>query len=131
MGVGQAVENVGRAVAAEFLALAAHQAIAQADQVIADVDGRADAVLPVQRFLAVAEGVVVLDVVVDQRRLVKRLDGQGRALDRVGQLEPRRPTRRRAALEGVVGRQRDERPRTLAALGQPVVGDVLRDRQRI
>ena len=41
VGVGEPVEDVGGAVAAEFLALAADEAIAEAEQVIADVDGRA------------------------------------------------------------------------------------------
>ena len=113
-------------VAAELLALAADQPIAQADQIVADVDRRADAVLPVQRLAAVAEGVVVFDVVVNERGLVERLDGQRRALDRIGQVEPVGRQRALAARQRVVGRQRDERPRTLAALGQPVVGDVLR-----
>ena len=118
-------------VAAQLLAFAADQAIAQADQVIADVDRRADAVLAVQRLPAVAEGVVVLDVVVDQRRLVERLDGQGGAADGVGQVELVGRQRARAALERVVGGQRDERPRPLAALAEPVVGDVLVLRERI
>ena len=91
--IRQAVEDVGGAIAAEFLAFAADQAIAQAEQVIADVDGRADAVLAMQRCPAIAEGVVVLDVVVNQRSLVKRLDGQRRAPDAVGQV---RSPRRRA-----------------------------------
>ena len=87
VGVGHTVEDVGGAVAAEFLALAADEPIAEAEQVIADVDGGGDAVLTVQRFPAVAEGVVVLNVVVDERRLVERLDGQGGAPDAVGKRE--------------------------------------------
>ena len=83
MGLAHLVQDVRRAVAAELLALAADEAVAQADQVVADVDRRADAILAVQRLAAVAEGVVVLDVVVDQRRFVKRLDGQRRAADGV------------------------------------------------
>ena len=85
MRVGELVEDVGRDFGAEFLAVAAHEAIAQADQVVADVDGRADAVDAVQRFLAVAERVVVLDVVVNQAGLVEGLDGEGGALHGVGQ----------------------------------------------
>ena len=125
VGVGELVEDVGGAVAAQLLAFAGHQPVAEADQVVADVDGRADAVLPVQRGPAVAEGVVVLDVVVDQRRLVERLDGQGRALHRVGQLDAVRAAGGGGALEGVVGGQGDEGPRALAALAHPVVGDRL------
>ena len=82
VGVGQAIENVGDRVGAERLRLAADQAIAQADQVVADVDGRRRAVLPVDRLFAVAEGVVVLDVVVNERGLVERLDRHGRPADR-------------------------------------------------
>ena len=87
---------------------------------------RRDAVLAVQRLLAVAETVVVLDVVVDQRRLVERLDRHGRASHGVGEAgHVRRAVRPRcpAAGQGVVDGQRDERPRVLAALGQEVVGD--------
>ena len=65
----------------ERLRLAADQAIAQADQVVADVDRGRHAVAPVNRFLAVAEGVVVLDVVVNERGLVERLDRHGRPAD--------------------------------------------------
>ena len=36
-----------------------------------------------QRLLAVAVVIVVLDIIVDQRGLVKRLDGQGNAPDAV------------------------------------------------
>ena len=43
----------------------------------------------------------------------------------------RRDERAGAALEGVVGGQGDERPRALAALAQPVVGDGLVLRQRV
>ena len=86
VGVGELVEDVGRDFRAEFLAIACDEPVAEADQVIADVDGGADAVDAVQRFLAVAEGVVVLDVIVDQARLVERLDGEGGALHGVGQL---------------------------------------------
>ena len=49
----------------------------------------------------------------------------------VGQVQPIGRSRAGRALEGVVGGQGDERPRALAALGHPVVGDVLVHRQRI
>src|SRR5262249_42260264 len=96
-----------------------------ADQVVADVDRGADAVLAVQRRPAVAGGVVVLDVVVGQRRLVGRLGRQRRAPHTIGQQRGVGGARSGGAFEGVVGRQRDERPRALAALTHPVVSDVL------
>src|SRR5262245_53614399 len=117
------MENVRRAVAPQFLAIAAGEAITQADQVVADVDRRADAVPPVQRFPTVAEGVVVLDVIVYQRRLVKRFDCQCNTANRIGQSDAIRAERTRRALQGIVSRQRDERPRTLAALRKPLVSD--------
>ena len=79
VGVRQSGQDVGHAVAAEILLPTGDQAIAQADQVIADIDGRAHAVLAVEGRSAIAEGVIVLDVIMDQRRLVKNLDGQGDA----------------------------------------------------
>src|SRR5262249_23706648 len=81
---GQSIEDVRGAVTAEFLAVAANETIAQADEVVADVDCRADAVAAVQGFPAVAKRVVVLDVVVNEGRLVKRLDGEGNSADRIG-----------------------------------------------
>src|SRR5262249_59279177 len=87
VGLCQAVDNFGGDVRPEVLAVAGHDAVAEADEVVADIDGRGGTVLPVPRLAAVAEGVVVLDVVVDQRRLVERLDGQGDALDGVGQAD--------------------------------------------
>ena len=94
--------------------------------------------LDVQRRLAVAKFVAVLNVVVNERRFVKRFDRDGRAADDV--VEPAADVigaiglRAVAAGEGVVGGQRDERPRVLAALGEKVVGDGFgggeRDRDR-
>ena len=86
MGVGQAIQNVRGAIAAEFFALPGDQPIAEAEQIVADVDRRANAILAMQRGTAVAEGVVIFDVVMHQRCLVKRLDRQRRAADAVGQL---------------------------------------------
>ena len=116
---------------AEFLAVAAHEAVAEADEVVADVDGGADAVDAVQRLLAVAEGVVVLDVVVNEAGLVERLDGDGGALHGIGQFPAGVGERGRCALEGVVGGERDERPRALPAAGEEVVGDGLVLRKRV
>ena len=48
-----------------------------------------------------------------------------------GRSSPSAEQRAGRALEGIVGGQRDERPRALAALGQPVVGDVLVHGERI
>ena len=44
MGVGEAVEDVGGGVGADHLAVLTDEPIAEADEVVADVDGGADAV---------------------------------------------------------------------------------------
>ena len=53
MGVGQAIENIRGAVAAEFLA-PGDETIAEAQQIIANVDRRGDPVLAMQRLAAKA-----------------------------------------------------------------------------
>lgn len=50
------------------------QLVSQTDQMVADIDRRPEAVRAVQGFAAVAEQVVVFDVVVNQRCFVKRFD---------------------------------------------------------
>ena len=65
------------AVRAQGARFAGDQPVAQADEEVADVDRLSHAVYAVQRGAAVAELVVVLDVVVDQRGLVQGLDRQG------------------------------------------------------
>ena len=127
----QSIEDVGRTVAAQLLAFAADEPITKADEIITHVDRGADAVLPVQRRPAVAKGVVVLDVVVNQGRLVKRFDGQGGAPDRVRQRHFGCRVGAGGALQRVVGGERDEGPRPLAALGQPIVGDALMRGERV
>ena len=85
--------------------------------------------LPVDRGAAVAEVVVVLDVVVDERSLVEQFHRRGDPLDGLGQLgRAPRPVVPPAvpAAEGVVGRQRDEGPVVLAAAGEKIVGENLR-----
>ena len=114
--------------------LAAYQAVTEADQIIAHVDGGRRAVLAVQSWGAVAVLIVVFDIVVYQRRFVKRFDRQGTALDGVGQLaQIRRCVGLSATAAGqrIVHGQGDERPRMLAAAGQEVVSDGLGNRHRI
>ena len=53
------------------------QAVAFADEQVADIERNGEAVFFVQRFFAVTLRVVVLDVVVNERGLVKALDGDG------------------------------------------------------
>src|SRR5690606_16482048 len=53
------------------------QTIALADEPVADVEGDGHAVLFVKRSLAVALAIAILDVVVDERRLVEALDRGG------------------------------------------------------
>ena len=86
VGLRQPVENVADDVGPQRLRFAADQSIAQADQIVADVDRHGYAEPPMERRLAVAKRVVVFDVVVNERGLVECLDRQGGPLDRVGQL---------------------------------------------
>ncbi len=126
MGVGELGRQIGHHVGRKRVALPGHQPITQADQVIAHVDGRRRAVAAVQGGPIVADLVVVLDVVVYQRGLVKNLDGQGNPPHGVRQpgnlLGPVRFGGRTAG-QGVVDGQRDERTRVLPARGEEVVGN--------
>ena len=87
MGVGQAIENIADAVAAQLFAFPANQAVTQAEKIIANVDRCVHAMASVQRGLSVTEAVVVLDIVVYKRRFVEDFHGQGGSLDRVTQSE--------------------------------------------
>ena len=61
------------------------QPVAFADQQVADIQRDGHAVLLVQRLLAVARGVVVLDVVVDERGLVEAFHRHGDFAQILGQ----------------------------------------------
>src|SRR6185437_3536400 len=84
-----------------------------------------------QGSAAIAEGIVILNVVVNERCLVERFDGQRRASYTVRRRAALNRERAGSALEGVIRGERDERPQTLTTLPQPVVGDGLMLRQRI
>ena len=88
------------------------QPVAFAEQVVADVQRDGHAVGFVQGGRAVARGVAVFDVVVDQRGLVEALDGDG-DFSQVGR-------ERRSAFavaQGLVRADGEERPPALAACG--------------
>ena len=95
------------------------QPIALANQQIAHVQCHRDPVLLVQRLFAVTERVVVLDVVVDQRRLVEALDRHGH-LAEVG-----RKIGIRLAAESLISRDRQEGTPAFAAAHQPLTSDLL------
>ena len=126
--LGQTIQDVSRHFGAQRARLAAHQPIAHPDQVIAHIDRRRRTVLAVHRRFAVPEQIVVLDVVVNQRRLVERLDRHRRPFHGVRKPSDAVGTVRRcrvAAGQGIVDRQGDERPRVLAALRKKIVSDRL------
>ena len=62
---------------------------------------------------------------------MERFDSQGGATDSVRQHHCRCRVRAGGARQRVVGGERDERPRPLAALGQPIVGDALMRGERV
>src|SRR5207237_4742876 len=103
--------------------------------IIAHVDRRGHAMLVMQRWLTVSKCIAVLDVVVYERRFMKRLDGNCGAPHHV--VNPRanmiRAVRLRAVAAGkrIICGERDERPRILAALSQEIEGDGLGGRERI
>ncbi len=84
-----------------------------------------------QGLPAIAESVVILNIVMDQRGFVKGLNGQGGSADRIRKCGSFRGQRARPALKGVESGQGYKRPRTLASLGEPIVGDRLVNGQRI
>ena len=75
--VGQVIDDVGSGSGRHVARLAADQAIAQADQVVADIDGRGHAMPPMQRLMAVTVFIIVLDVVVHERGFVKSFHRHG------------------------------------------------------
>ena len=82
--------------------------------------------LAVDRLAAIAKAVVVLDVVVDQRSLMKDLHGHRHALNGVGDLGHvlGAPFAAGAtAGQRVVRRQRDERPKMFAAANKEIPRD--------
>ena len=134
MSIGQVVEHVGHDIRAEFPRLTAYQPVAHTDQVVAHVDRGGNAVPPMERVVTVTEGVIILDVVVHQRGLVKDLHGQGHPLHRVR--KPRRlcgpvspagvPSSQR-----VVGGQGDKGAEVFASLEQEIPGDRFGDTERL
>ena len=126
VGLRQSVDNIHHHLRPQFPGFAAHQTIPHADHVVAHIDGGRRSVLAMHGLLAVAETVVVFDVVVDQRGLMERLDCCGDAFHRVGQLgHVFRAIRQHAFAtgQGVVHGQCDEGPRILASFAQEVVSD--------
>ena len=75
MGLGQGRQDVGHGGRIQIRAGVGHKPVAQTDQVVAHIDGRRHVVRVMHRRSPVTIGVVVFDVVVDQRRLVEDFDG--------------------------------------------------------
>ena len=132
VGRGHPIGNVRRHVGPQFASRTSDKAIAQANQVVANVDRRAGSMPTMQGLLAIAVLIVVLDVVMHQRGLVKGLDRHGDLAHRVGKPRQRLTGPRRSRLSAgdrIVRRQGDEWTKPLASMGQPLVGDRLGDCQ--
>jgi hypothetical protein len=128
MRLGQAIQDVDGHLGAQRARLAADQPVAHPDQVIAHIDRRRRPVLAVHRRFAVPERIVVLDVVVNQRRFVERLDRHRRPFHASGNRRSIGTVRHRRVSAGqrIVDRQRDEGPRVLAALRKKIVSNRFR-----
>ena len=98
--------------------------VARAEEVVAGVEGRGDPPLPMERGPAIPHRVVILDVVVDKRRLVEDLDGDrgsaGRVSRRLAGGGQRGPLLAEVGDDGVKGCERDKRPQELATPGEEV-----------
>ncbi len=119
----RAVSGSGHAVHGGFLlgreVELAEKAVAFAHEEVARVERDRDAEPFVERLGAVALAIVVLDVVVDQRCLVK-------ALHRHEQLvRPRGESAPPVFLQSLVNARREKGPPALSRLGQPVAADLL------
>ena len=122
----ETLEYIGYDLSAELGDLGSDQPVAEADQVVAYVYRRSDPVYAVEGGLTVAEGVFVFDVVVDQRSLVKHLDGHGEPPDRQGNQAGNIGLRVqcvKAVPAHRVSGHGDERPQALPAQGQPLARD--------
>ena len=98
----------------------ADEAIPFADEQIANVQRNGNAMLFVQRLFAVAHGVVVLDVIVDQRRFVKTFHRQRHFTNVL------RQRRARGFAQGLVRRHGQERTPPFAGARQPFACDLFR-----
>ncbi len=131
MGLGHAFDDVAGDVRTQVVAAGVDEAVTQPDQVIANVDGWSEPLAAMERIAPVAEQVVILNVIMHQRRLVEGFDRHRDAADRIAErlpdildgIEVFAPRRR------IKGGQRDERAEAFASIGQPVVGDMLREPQ--
>ena len=93
--------------------------IAFADEQVADVQRDSKAVFFVQRFFAVTLGVFILDVVVDQGRLVETFHGNGDLFEILGNRF------RGIAAQRLKRRYTQERPPTFAGACKPVAANRL------
>jgi hypothetical protein len=95
------------------------EAIAFADEQVADVQGHRNAVFGVQRGFAVAFGVAVLDVIVNERGLVEDLDGDGGLFDGI------RDRAFRIFTQRLIGGDGEEGTPAFAGAGEPLARDVV------
>ena len=133
MGVGELVQDVAATSRAQRGHFPGDQPIAQADQVVAHVDRLGHAVLAVQRRAAVAELVVIFNVVVYQRSLVQSLDRQGQPPNRQRDSlldVPAAVENGQAVTGDGVGGNGNEGAQAFAPFAEPIQGYAL-DRRRI
>ena len=118
MGFGKRVQTFSSSIAAKRFVISTDQTIAHTNKIVTDIDRSRDAILSVQRIVAVAERVAVFDIVVNQRRFVERFDRHRRVQNRI---VPTFDDFRSVGFgcfatgHGVVNGQRNKRPRILAA----------------
>ena len=128
MCIGETIQNIRRRLGSHLFATLTDEPVAQPDQIVTHIDRRADSIATVQRLLSVAVRVVVLNVIVDKRRLVKGFHRHRRATDferELGQRIASGSTQTRAAGQRVISGERDERTQSLAPFHQPVPRDRL------
>ena len=77
------IENIGNDVGSKLLSIPTYKTIPHSDHVVANVDRRRDTITAMQCLIAIAEGIIVFDIVMHERRLVERLDRHGGAANGV------------------------------------------------
>ena len=118
----------------QFRGLATHEPVSHADQAVSHVYRGGDSILGMDRLLAITELVVILNVIVDEGCLVKRLYRHCRATDRIRNvLNIRGPVahRRVSPGESIVDGQGDKGTRVLPSPGEEVIGHRLGCRDRV
>jgi hypothetical protein len=120
VGIGQQADEVAVDVGGQA-GERRHDPVADAEQPVAGVDRQRDAALDMDRRATVTHRVVVLDVVVDERCLVKDLDRHRSRMDRRPvEIADRFTTLPAVADHRIERRQRHEWPQELPPAGEEI-----------